>query len=235
MKKMSFIILAIPFLLAQCGKQKSNKPLASNFFQQASLEAQHGNPKKALNLVNKSIEYKSSPKSLLLKATLLHTINAPTESVTLFKKIINDKKTPAAMKADALNNYASALYDLKEYDQAEHIWEELCYDKDYLSPELAYFNLAIFQLKKALMLTLDSKDYFHHLNLSERYLHQALATSKYYIDAFFYLAQIHIRRNNLRLAHKTLMELLMEAPDHEVSQKLLLEIEKRLEKEKNPS
>ncbi len=227
MKKLARILIIIP-LLVQCGKQKKDEPLASNFFQQASLEAEHGNPKKALNLIEKSIEYKSTPKALLLKATLLYSINELNESVTLFKKIINDKKTPPAMKADALNNYASALYDMGDPDQAYGIWCELGINKDYLSPELSYFNLGLVHLRKATKLPDDTPEYFEELENAERRLKQALTVSKNYTDALFYLGQIYIRRNQLLPARDVLIDLLLESPEHEIAKNLLLRIEKQI-------
>src|SRR3990167_1211143 len=227
MKKLATILIIIP-LLAQCGKQKKNEPLTSNFFQQASLEAQQGNPKKALNLVDKSIEYKSTHKALLLKATLLYSINELNVSVALFKKIINDKKTPPAMKADALNNYASVLYDMGNHDQADEIWNSLGVNKDYLSPELAYFNLGLVHLRRATNIPDDSPEYFGELEKAERRFKQALTISKYYTDALFYLGQIYIRRNQLQQARNTLIDLLIESPEHELAKNLLLRIEKQL-------
>ena len=227
MKKLHLIIIIIT-LLAQCGKQKKNEPLASNLFQQASLEAQHGNPKKALNLIEKSIEYKSTPNALLLKASLLYSIDALNESVALFKKIINDKKTPAAMKADALNNYGSVLYETGEVDQAHEIWSNLGINKDYLSPELAYFNLGVFHLREATTHKEGTDTYLKALGLAERYFQRALSISKHYTDAMFYLGQIYIRRNQLRPARDILIDILLESPNHETAKKLLVKIEQQL-------
>lgn len=219
----------LPLLLCACGKKlDKNEPLASNFFQQASLESQHGNPKKALNLVNKSIEHKKTPQAMLLKATLLYTIGSTEESIVLYEQIIHDKKTPRAMASDAKNNYASALYKLGKTQRAQELWEELCIDQDYLSPELAYFNLGIAHFKHALKQTESESAYNQSLKEAEQNLRQAITISKYYIDALFFLAQIKIRQNKLEEARDILLDVLVESPEHALAEDLLHRLESQV-------
>jgi tetratricopeptide (TPR) repeat protein len=222
------ILFILPALLIGCA-QKTHKTTdqyqrAVNLYEEASFEARL-NPKKALNIINKSLEFFATPKSLLLKATLLYSIKEYQESVALFKKIINDKNTPPAMRTDAMNNYACALYDMGNQDEAIATWSVLITDQNYLSPELALYNIGISHLKHAMELqSTKSKEFPMVLDKAEDALYCAQKISRYFVDALFYLSQVYIMQGRKAEAKELLERVLAEAPEHALAKMILQKI-----------
>lgn len=207
------LFFSILVLIPGCKQQKKrSKPLATNFFEQSSLEAEEQHFKQALQLVNKSIAVQPTPQALAHKATLLYQLNDFTGSLALFEKTINQKNTPDALRADIKNNYACVLNQLGQKDKARQLWEELTTDTHYLTPEVAYFNLGLLALVQA------------DVKKAEEHLMQATEAAPDYVDAFFYLAVTQIRLGKLQQAQEYLKTILSFAPEHAAAQELLTQV-----------
>ncbi len=215
-KKFILLILTSLALFSGCAsKKKSNSNLAYNYYHQA-LVAVEKNPREALNLINKSLDNYVIPRAKVFKATLLFQIEEYQESLNLFEIIINDKNTPEALRADALNNYACALQASDKLDQAETVWKNLTTNKHYISPELASLNLGLLNLKK------------NNLKDSINFFNKAIKISPDYIDAYYWLTIVLIKLKEWKPANKIVKELLSLAPEHDKAKDLLNEINKNL-------
>ncbi|HLB40930.1 MAG TPA: tetratricopeptide repeat protein [Candidatus Babeliales bacterium] len=198
--------------LSGCGQRRSPKSsLAYNYYHQALVAAEK-NPREALDLIEKSLLEQTLPRALVFKATLLFQVEKYLESVTLFEKIISDKRIPPTLKTDAKNNYACVLVALGKLAAAEELWRSLTADRHYLSPEVAWLNIGL--------LKLNQQDY----RAAAQAFNQALRIANDYVDAYYYLALVLTRLHEWQTARQTLHNLLNIVPDHAAAQKLLSEI-----------
>jgi tetratricopeptide (TPR) repeat protein len=217
MKKIFF--LSICLIISSCKKQQ-NINLAKNLYEQSIVEAEDGNLKNALQIINKSIEMKPSLNSYALKATILYQLKEYQESLPIFQKIISNKKFSATLKTDVMNNYACTLLALNKKEQAKIIWNELVTDKHYLSPEVALFNLGLLEFKESLNNNLDK----HNLEKAKDFFSKAINISQEYVDAYFYLSLVLFYLNDLKNAKKVTLSLLGVSPEHEAGKALLNKI-----------
>lgn len=205
-----FVALAI---IPGCKQQtKKSKPLATNLFEQSSLEAEDRRFKQALQLVNKSIATHPTPQALAHKATLLYRLNDFAGSVALFEKIINQKDAPPALMTDTKNNYACVLNQLGQQKKAAQIWQELTTDTSYLTPEVAHFNLGLLALTQT------------DMQAAEKHLLDATQAAPDYVDAFYYLAIAQIQLSKYWQAKQQLDMVLSITPEHTAAKELLQRI-----------
>lgn len=212
--KFIFLLVVTIIIFTNCCKKK-NIYLAKNYYEQSLIEAEDKNYKKALQLLDQSIALYSIPQAFALKATLFYQIKEFSESLKLLKKIIDDKNTLPSLKCDVMNNYACTLLALKQHAQAEEIWKQLSIDKNYLSPEVAFFNLGLLSLNNT-----DNKQ----LHTSYYYFNKAIESAPGYIDAYFYLAKTLIYLQEYDKCKKILIFLLKLQPEHEQARVILREL-----------
>ncbi|MDR3646876.1 MAG: hypothetical protein P4L22_05050 [Candidatus Babeliales bacterium] len=217
MKKIFF--LSICLFISSCQK-KQNVNLAKNLYEQSIIEAEDGNLKNALHIINKSIDMKPNLNSYALKATILYQLKEYHESLPIFQKIISDKKFSSTLKTDVMNNYACTLLALDKKHEAKEIWHQLVSDKNYLSPEVAWFNLGLLEFKEGLSNNLNKTN----LEKSKQFFSNAVNISSEYADAYFYLALVLFYLNELESAKKVTLSLLGISPEHEAGKALLNKI-----------
>lgn len=204
--------------LTGCGQRRPKQgSLAYNYYHQALVAAEK-NPREALDLIEKSLLEQTIPRALVFKATLLFQVEKYAESVTLFEKIINDKRIPPTLKTDAKNNYACVLIALEKYEQAEQIWRGLTADRHYLSPEVAWLNIGLLKLNQ------------QAYRPAAQAFSQALRIANDYVDAYYYLALVLTRLGEWRTARQTVINLLNLVPDHPAATTLLSEIDSQIAK-----
>lgn len=235
MKIYRTFLLSIPLLFA-CAKKEPNKSLATDYLKEASAEAQAGNYQKALYLAEQAYKIHSTPQIAAFKATLLYQLKHFSESLKLFKKIIDDTKTPRQVRADVMNNYACTLLCLNRVEEAKNIWTSLTLDKDYLSPEVAWFNLGLLDFSDALRA--QQADEQHKKLAAKTYFAQAGAKFKraveiacHYIDSYYYLALCQEQLQQYDLAKETLLVILSKYPDHDAATRLLERLDKEIEQQ----
>jgi len=250
MKKEIVLILLLP---ACGGSQHKKKQLADNHCRQASLEVREYQEKnnvnalrKALNEVDQAININPTTHNLGLKGTILlqlgsidQNANEIKESLKYFERILKNKKTPKAKRADAKNNYATALYQAGSTEEAKKNWHELTVNSHYISPEVAYFNLGYAELNEAIRIknqqeTATQEAIKNHLEHAATYFRQALAISREYIDALFFLAQTQVGLNHYNEAHNTVLTILTLNPDHLPAKTFLKRIEEKITSENIP-
>lgn len=237
MKKKIVVLLII---LTGCGGAPYQKrQRAQSHFSQASLEIKEFQEKNdtkalrhALNEVDQSLDIYPTPHARGLKATILLQLGKVQESKELFEVLLADKHLPKVKRADALNNYAIALYQLGDSVGAERVWHELIGNAHYISPEVACFNLGYSQLNNALKYVPNNGHMpvaaHEHLTRAVMYFKQALAISKEYIDALFYLGQALIALQWLHEARDCYMTILTINPNHGPAQRILKYVEAQL-------
>ena len=209
MKKLKNFIIFFFFLIFLSSCKQKNLQLAQNYFEQSLIELEEKNLKKALILVDKSINISPLPDFLALKATILYQLKIFEGSLTLFKKIINKKDIPPDKKADIKNNYACLLNQLEKQKEAIEIWKSLINDPSYFTPEVALYNLGL--------VNYINQDY----KTASEYFQKAVDISNDYIDAILYLGLSleKLKENNkAQELYKTVIKL---SPDHELASILL--------------
>lgn len=207
-----FCLPVFVLIFSNCGK-KSNKSLAQNYYKLSMLElgSEDESPetiKKALNYIDLALNQNDDTKYLALKASLLFKLGQIEECSYLFKQILS-KDIDLRLKAEVSNNYACLLAQTGKTDVALEIWSKLESDKDYLTPEVAFFN--------------QSKVYFekNDLKKAKEKLLKAVFLEPSYIDARYYLSQVFIKLRDFGSAKKELSTVLFLAPEHSEAKKLL--------------
>jgi tetratricopeptide (TPR) repeat protein len=231
-----FSYLLFLTLLFGCAKQKKNNSNeVTNHLKEASIEAEAGNYQRALEITNKAYKIDPSPKIGALKATLLYQLQKFEESLTLFKKIIDDPKTPALTKSDVKNNYACTLLCLNRKEEAKQIWRNLAFDKNYLSPEVAWFNLGLLEFSDGIseQKELNENKKTHskiHFNNSTKFFEKAIEIACNYIDAYFYLAIAQFQLKQFEQAKNNILTILSKVPEHKPAQDILIRINSEISK-----
>ena len=214
MYKFFCAIALLALLLPSCAHRQQKNALAINYFEQASLAVQDQNHKKALQLLNKSLTIQETPQALAFKATILYHLQDFTGSVALFEKIINQTKDiPPSLKADVKNNYACVLNYMGEKEKAAKIWKDLIKDPDYLTPEVAYFNIGLLALSQ------------NDIDKALDKLHAATEAAPDYVDAYFYLGIIYMQQGSLTQAKSQFKSILSYAPEHKYAKEFLKKID----------
>ena len=214
--KLKPIYLILLFLVASCAK-KTNYLLSKNLYEQSLLEYKNKNYNRALQLVNEAIAKYKSPQAEAQKAILLYQLGKYNESMALFKTLIKDAKISPTIKTDIQNNYACTLLNLNKASEAKEIWLNLTTQTNYLSPEVAWYNIGLLELLESKKL-IDPKK---ALIEAENAFINALKISKEYIDAQFYLAITQIMLDKKEAARKNLIELITSTPEHTSAQAVL--------------
>ena len=214
--KLKPIYLILLFLVASCAK-KTNYLLSKNLYEQSLLESKNKNFNRALQLVNEAIAKYKNPQAEAQKAILLYQLGKYNESMALFKTLIKDAKISPTIKTDIQNNYACTLLNLNKVSEAKEIWLNLTTQTNYLSPEVAWYNIGLLELLESKKL-IDPKK---ALIEAENAFINALKISKEYIDAQFYLAITQIMLDKKEAARKNLIELITSTPEHTSAQAVL--------------
>jgi len=237
-KKFAAIILALASILVGCVARNANKKreMAQSYFTQASLDINVYNEKndsdslrKALNNIDQSINYHPTIPARGLKATLLFQLGKLQESRQLFEELLKEKTLAKAKRADTMNNYAIVLYQLGSTDIAQQIWRDLVNNPHYISPELAYFNLGYIQLNEAAHAQAQQNQFSaeQHLTTSISFFRQAVAISREYIDAYFFMGQALIGLKKLDEARDCYQSILAINPEHTSAHEMLKSLEKK--------
>lgn len=212
-----------------------NHQLARNFFTQASLEVNNYQQKndsnalrKALNNIDQSLTLHCTPRAQGLKATILYQLGKLDDSKKLFEELLLNKTLSKAKRADTLNNYATVLYQLGFEDQAQRLWHELINNPNYISPELAHFNLGYVCLNEAAKTTAQHQEDAakHHIEEALVHFKHALAISKEYVDALFFMGQSHLALKQYEQARDCYSTILAINPEHNTSLQMLQYSEK---------
>jgi tetratricopeptide (TPR) repeat protein len=233
--KKNFVLATLITLTGCGGSMHKNHQLARNFFTQASLEVNNYQQKndsnalrKALNDIDQSLTLHCTPRAQGLKATILYQLGKLEESKKIFEELLLDKTISKAKRADALNNYATVLYQLGQEEEAHRIWHELINNPHYVSPELAHFNLGYTCLNEAAKGHAQQKPDDAKQRLEESLVHfrHALAISREYVDALFFMGQAHLALNQYEQARDCYSTILAINPEHQTSLQMLKHSEK---------
>lgn len=219
------VYLILITLLAGCGKRPQQRA-AEPLLQQANLEVGARNFHRALNLVEEALAIERTPQARALHGNLLYILGHTERAAQEFLDLAEDPKIKPAMRADLLNNAASALYRANKTNEAIKLWQELTTDRSYITPEVAWLNLGLAHLDLAGK-SLDSE---HRYQQAARYFEQALKISPDYVDALFYAAYTYSLEANWQRAHQLLDKLLTESPDHQLGQQLMQEVSVHIKK-----
>ncbi len=213
----SITLLTCSLMLVACvGRKKPNPNLAKNLYQQ-SLVASEKNKREALVLIDQSLAIEPTSRAYALKATLLYQIGEYQESLKIFEKVIQDRSTPAPLKADVSNNYACTLLAIGQIEQARQTWLKLAENRFYLSPEVAWFNLGLLELGNSSK----KKANKGQLAQAEVYFKKALKINPDYIDAHYYLAQTLILLNRKQEAKDCLAQIIGTMPEHQAAKQMM--------------
>jgi len=231
MIKNLFLVFNMVFFLLlffACGKKDNNKSsssiwssskkLGQTYYRLALLEVSEQSDeqgcKKSLDYINKALEKDSRPEYLALKGTLLLQLNQEKEVLNYFYMALQNNPDPKIV-ADILNNKACLLAKLgianneqDKIDQSIKIWSKLLHDKDYLTPEVAHFNIG--------------KVYIHQKNYkkAQQQLSKAIKVSPNYLDAHYYLACVSYQLNDFSLARNEISTVLFLEPEHQSAKEL---------------
>lgn len=198
-----------------CGKQK-NSDLARTYYKMSLLEINQEESyvrdsayKKALGHIDKAIEYDKKAEYLALKATILFKLGKEDEGYEYFEKALQ-LNVDSQVRAEILNNKACLLahVGMKERNDekiniAIHIWDELKDNKDYLTPEVSFFNQS-----KVYMFKNDPQKAKENLLIS-------IHLSPSYVDAHYYLAYVANQLNDVALAKDHVKIVLFLEPEHQ--------------------
>ena len=241
MKLKFFIYIIFLPLMFGCAKQKkTNSKLVINYLKEAAVEAESGNFAKAYNLAEQAYKMDPTPQNAALKATLLYQLKKFDESAALFKKIIDDPKTSNYVRSDVKNNYACNLLCLNRKEEAKQIWHDLAMDKNYLSPEVAWFNLGLMEFSEGITEKRDPAESKQiHANIkftnSANLFAKAVDIASNYIDAYFYLALCQAHLKQFEHAKDNLLLIISKIPEHTPAKQLLAKIDEEITKNRQES
>lgn len=208
-----FIAYCMGFLSSCIRKSPQHRIIiAQSYLRQGMVEIQHRQYKKAINLINRSLDCHPTTEARALKATLLYQIELFQESIALFKSLINDPTVSLPLKADILNNYACVLSKTGHEDQAEKIWQELLINQHYLTPEVAWYNRGRLYYDR------------HNFLQARIYFDEAVQLSPDYIDALWYSALCSYALKDYPVARAHILTIIEFAPNHRAALELLEQI-----------
>jgi Tfp pilus assembly protein PilF len=201
--------------LTHCGKKK-NSELARTYYKMSLLEINQdesqrndGSYKKALGHIDKALDHDKKAEYLALKATILFKLGQEKEGYEYFEKALQLDVDPQ-VRAEILNNKACLLAHVgmkennhEKIDTAIHIWDDLKNNKDYLTPEVSFFN--------------QSKVYIFKNNpeKAKENLLASVSLSPSYVDAHYYLAYVAHQLNDVSLAKDHVKIVLFLEPEHQ--------------------
>ncbi len=197
-------------LLAGCGGPKK-LPKDETFYKQ-SLNATHQHQlSEALRLIDAAIARKPLPHYRAYKATLLYQQHSYQASIELFEQLLQNTSTPLAMRGDIMNNYACALNQMGQHEEAQHLWQQLTTQNDYLTPEVAWFNLG--------MRAVETREW----TLAIQCFNRAILMVPDYVDALFYRATAQKELGQYSKSIASLRTLLSIVPSHAEARRVLAE------------
>ncbi len=216
--KFYFFILFIMFFCG-CGKKKTNK-IAQNYYKMAVLELQeqkngkHYSYKTALGYIDKALLSDEKSEYLAFKSAILFELGHDTFSEQVLNQALSKADDPK-LKCEIMNNKACLLAKIGMYKEEDFkikmafdIWEELQDNKDYLTPEVSFFNQS-----KVFVFNNDYKT-------AKNKLETAVSISPGYLDAHYYLALVNYNLEDYTAAKNELDTVLFLYPDHKGAQNL---------------
>ncbi|MCK4651256.1 hypothetical protein KAT08_03745 [Candidatus Babeliales bacterium] len=235
MNKIFFLnFLFLEFLIITfffgCSKKK-NVNLARTYYKLSLLDLSsedklgkapsQNSYKKALCNIEKAIEQEARAEYLAIKGTILFKLNKEEEGYEFFQKALHVKSDPQ-IKTEILNNKACLLAQLgmksnqdEKIEKALQIWLDLQDNKDYLTPEVAFFN--------------QSKVCFYkkEFEKAKENLVEAVSLEPDYLDAHYYLSFIAYNLNDFNLAKDHIETVLLLEPTHKGAQQLKFLLQKQ--------
>lgn len=216
--KFYFFIVLMMFFCG-CGKKKTNK-IAQNYYKMAVLELQeqknsrHYSYKTALGYINKALLFDEKSEYLALKSAVLFELGHDTFSEIVLNQALSKADDPR-LKCEIMNNKACLLAKIGMYKEEDSkikmafdIWEKLQDDKDYLTPEVSFFNQS-----KVFVFSNDYK-------MAKSKLESAVSISPGYLDAHYYLALVHYNLEDYMAVQNELDIVLFLYPHHKGAQNL---------------
>ena len=215
----AFFVLFFIFFIAGCEKQKNNK-LAQNYYKMAMEEladiknGKEYSCKRAIDFVDMAINIDEKPEYLAFKATLLFELGYDEIGENFFDNALSKTKNEK-LRCEILNNKACLLaqvgmfnHDNGKVDYAFNVWQDLIYNKDYLTPEVAYFNQSKFYIFK------------NNYELAKEKLLRAVEISPNYIDAHYYLALVYHNLSDIQAVKNEIQTVLYLFPEHKSAKRL---------------
>lgn len=215
----AFFVCFFIFFISGCGKQKNNK-LAQNYYKMAMEElsdmknGKEYSCKRAIDFVDMAISLDDKPEYLAFKATLLFELGYDEIGENFFDNALSKTKNEK-LRCEILNNKACLLAqvgmfnnDNSKVDYAFNTWQDLIYNKDYLTPEVAYFNQSKFYIFK------------NNYELAKEKLLRSIEISPNYIDAHYYLALVYYNLSDIRAAKNEIQTVLYLFPEHKSAKRL---------------
>lgn len=212
MKKFLYCFVGL-FILSACRRGcPQRKKLANTYYQLSLLESQEASKKEhlliALQFVNKALAYYQDPAYEFHKSSLLMQLSRIADAQSSLKRGLASVKDPF-LKAEMRNNYACLLAQTGEEACAMRIWQELASDKDYVTPEAAWFNQGRCYMRKNAFI--EAKKCFQ----------AAIAIDANYLDARCCLAHLALYHlGDSVLAQNEIRAVLFADPSFEQAKKL---------------
>lgn len=153
-----------------------------------------------------------------MRGTLLYQAGRYQEAVTVLQSLVDQSAVKKGVRADIMNNLASAYCRLGQQEKALSLWQSLTVDPAYLTPEVAWCNIGLLYLDRAQRALFEKHAYQRALTAFT----QALAVASAYIDALYYAGYTCYLMREYSQALLFLEQLLLHAPEHEAAQQLAL-------------
>lgn len=170
-----------------------------------------------MQCVNDAIKLDPHLQARALRANILYYQQQFKDAAAEFLKLARDKESSPSMRADLLNNAASALFRNGERERAIAIWQELTVDPNYVAQEVAWLNLGLAHLNLA-HATINRE---HELKQALQLFDRAIQISPGYVDALWYIACAYQELGDAERARMALDALLIQAPEHQPALRLL--------------
>jgi type IV pilus assembly protein PilF len=203
------VLLSLCLIMSSCKKSGHKIRKSTILYEQSIAQAAKGNMVSALQLINDAIELSPAWHLQASKANYLYSMRDFAQAAELFKKLRGRPDISHACYLELSNNYACALQQLADEQQAIRIWHEIGDDPSYLTPEVAWFNLGIIAWQE------------QECDKALKLFNKALSRCPNYIDALFYQALILYQQQKIAAAYDTLKKLLIMMPEHAPAQMLL--------------
>lgn len=216
MKQNLYVVyLIIIFFLSGCAHQKKSK--AVSLVQQASVEASSEHFQRALELVTAACELDPALRYQAMRGTLLYQVGRYQDAVAVLQNLLDQPTVKNSMRADIMNNLASAYCRLGQSEKALALWHELTTNCAYLTPEVAWHNIGLACLDTAQRALFDTLAYARALDAFKK----ALTISPEYIDALYYAGYTAYLMHDQTQAMLFLEQLVLLAPEHQIAKQLL--------------
>jgi tetratricopeptide (TPR) repeat protein len=221
------LCLSLFIITPACLRRENKDDAVVRYYEQSVIEAERGNFERSFTYINKALSITPTARLKAYKATLLAELQRFPESIALFEEVINNTKTPAHIRADAMNNYAGTLVRTGKPEKAAVIWRQLCRERDYLTPEVAHLNLGLLSLSQGFAKEGDEKELtYRNARYSEaiKEFNEALKISRDYVDALYYRAIAQGKLGKIEEARESATKVISLEPTHEPALRILNEL-----------